>query len=108
MKLIINIPEEDYKFIKSLRSLIVGGRGNCKTIQRNVIYAIRNGTLLDNAPTGEWKIVDAENGKIWNCICTECGHDPREYINGSEDWWLRKPLPNFCPNCGVKMKGGAE
>lgn len=80
--------------------------------------------MIDNAPTvvaenatsdrpqGEWEIVDAEGTKIWNCVCTECGHDPQEYIGGSEDWWLRKThLPNFCPNCGVRIvnvKGGAE
>lgn len=44
MKLIIDIPDEDYKFIKDLQSLIIGGRGNCKTIQYNVINAIKNGT----------------------------------------------------------------
>lgn len=54
-------------------------------------------------PKGEWEIIDAEDGKIWNCICTECGHDPQEYIGGTENWWLRKPLPNFCPNCGARI-----
>jgi len=71
---------------------------------------------IDNAPTveqptGEWEIVDAEGGKIWNCVCTECGHDPQEYINGSENWWLTKYLPKFCPNCGVRIvnvKGGKK
>ena len=51
MKLIIDIPDEDYKFIKDLQSLIIGGRGNCKTIQKNVINAIRNGTPYN--PSGE-------------------------------------------------------
>ena len=66
----------------------------------------------DTRSQGEWEIVDAEGLKIWNCVCTECGHDPQEYIGGTEDWWLRKShLPNFCPNCGVRIvnvKGGAE
>ena len=44
MKLIIDISDEDYKFIKDLQSLIIGGRGNCKTIQKNVINALYNGT----------------------------------------------------------------
>lgn len=65
---------------------------------------------LEERPTGEWEIVDAEGSKIWNCVCTECGHDPQEYIGGTENWWLRKThLPNFCPNCGVRIvnvKGG--
>lgn len=45
MKLIIDISEEDYKYIKSLQILI--GRGNYKTIHKNVINlinSIRNGT----------------------------------------------------------------
>ena len=55
MKLIIDIPEEDYKFIKDLQSLIIGGRGNCKTIQKNIINAIRNGIPL---PKGHGRLVD--------------------------------------------------
>ena len=44
MRLVIDIPDDNYKFIKDLQSLIIGGRGNCKTIQYNVINAIKNGT----------------------------------------------------------------
>lgn len=62
--------------------------------------------------SGEWEIVDAEGERVWNCVCTECGHDPQEYIGGTENWWLRKThLPNFCPNCGVKIvnvRGGRQ
>ena len=42
MKLLIDIPEDDYKFIKDMQVLILA-RGNCKTIQYNVINAIKNG-----------------------------------------------------------------
>ena len=48
MKLVIDISEEDFKFIKGLR-LILGGRGNARELQRDVINAIRNGTPLPNA-----------------------------------------------------------
>ena len=41
MKLIIDIPDEDYEFIKDLQSLMIGSRSNCKTIQKNVINAIK-------------------------------------------------------------------
>lgn len=59
---------------------------------------------LEGPEQGELEIVDAEGWKIWNCVCTECGHDPQEYIGGTENWWLRKQhLPNFCPNCGVRI-----
>ena len=43
MKLIIDIDDKEYEFIKDLRSLMIG-RGTCKTIQYNVINAIKNGT----------------------------------------------------------------
>ncbi len=43
MKLIIDISEEEYKFIKMAQNIIIGGRGNCKTIQKDIINAIRNG-----------------------------------------------------------------
>lgn len=43
MKLLIDIPDKDYEFIKNLQFLIIGCRGNTKTIQYNVINAIKNG-----------------------------------------------------------------
>lgn len=43
MKLIIDIPNEDYEFIKNLQSLVISSRGTTKTIQHNVINAIKNG-----------------------------------------------------------------
>lgn len=42
MKLIIDIPEKDLEFIKDL-TFVGGFRGSTKTIQGNVINAIRNG-----------------------------------------------------------------
>lgn len=42
MKLIIDISEKDLEFIKDL-GFIGGFRGSTKTIQGNVINAIRNG-----------------------------------------------------------------
>lgn len=44
MKLMIDIPDEDYEFIKNLQSVVIGNRGTTKTIQYNVINAIKNGT----------------------------------------------------------------
>ena len=42
MKVVIDIPEKDLEFIKDL-TFVGGFRGNTKTIQSNVINAIRNG-----------------------------------------------------------------
>ena len=55
MKLIIDIPEEDYKFIKDLQ-FYYSGRRSGKTIERNVINGIRNGTPL---PKGNGGLIDA-------------------------------------------------
>ena len=63
--------------------------------------------LIDNAPTveperpqGEWEEVDIKpmpyGGYTCNRKCNKCGYFTREY------------RLNFCPNCGAKMKGGAE
>ena len=45
MKLIIDIPEEEHEFLKDLKMVNIG-RGNCKTIQQNVINAIKFGTPI--------------------------------------------------------------
>ena len=90
MKLIIEIPEEDYKFIKELQGLIIGGRGNCKTIQKNVINAIRNGTPHEERSPGEWEDYSVNFYK-----CPECG-----YL-----------LNKFCPSCYNEVilpTGGAD
>lgn len=53
MKLIIDIPEGDYRFIKDL-PFYNSGRRNCKTIERNVINGVRNGIPYEEAPQGGW------------------------------------------------------
>lgn len=99
MRLIIDIPEEDYKFIKSLHSMIISGRGNCKSIQKNVINAIRNGTLLDkSAPQGEW--INHRNDYGNNIAdCSLCGK-AMQWHDEDEDG-----TPRYCWYCGAKMKG---
>ena len=52
MKLIIDIPEKDLEFIKDL-GFIGGFRGSTKTIQSNVINAIRNGKPYEETPSGD-------------------------------------------------------
>ena len=56
MKLIIDITEDCYRYIKELQSIIVA-RGTCKTIQMDVINAIKNGIPL---PKGHGRLIDAE------------------------------------------------
>lgn len=52
-KLIIDIPEEDYKFIKDLQ-FYHSGRRSGKTIERNVINAIKNGKPYEERSQREW------------------------------------------------------
>ena len=54
MKLTINIPDEDYKFIKDLKSIVIGSRGSCKTLQYNVINAIKNAIPYDEISQDTW------------------------------------------------------
>lgn len=53
MKIVIDIPDEYYKFIKDLQ-FYHSGRRNGKTIERNVINAIKNGKPYEEKPQGEW------------------------------------------------------
>lgn len=63
MKLLIDISDEDYEFIKDLKSVVIGGRGNTKTVQYNVINAIKNGVLL-NMPPIKVKRVEYETDEM--------------------------------------------
>jgi len=51
MRLIIDIPEDDYKFIKDLQ-FYNSGRRSGRTIERNVINGIKNGTPYEEKPKG--------------------------------------------------------
>ena len=55
---------------------------------------------LADKPTGEWihDGVDVEGGVDW-MHCSNCG---------KSDVWADATRTNFCPNCGARMKGGAE
>lgn len=59
---------------------------------------------------GEWK--DQYNGKYANPIyvCSLCGKGTllTPYINELNNMEMTQALSPFCPNCGAKMKGGAE
>jgi rubrerythrin len=59
---------------------------------------------------GEW--VDQYKGKYANPIyvCSLCGKGTllTPYINELNNMEMTQALSPFCPNCGAKMKGGAE
>lgn len=82
MKLIIDIPEEDYKFIKDLH-FYISGRRSGKTIERNVINGIKNGKPLPNI-TDE-QIIDAFQIAIVN------------YWESKSKYLTPPPTPCDCP-----------
>ena len=90
MKLIIDIPDNDYKFIKDLQSLIIGGRGNCRTIQRDVINAIKNGTPYEERSKGKWEV-----DELRNTVCSICGGIRRD---------SRVDHVSYCNKCGARME----
>ena len=95
-KYIIEIADEEYEFIKDFQSLIIGGRGSCRTIQRNIINAIKNGTPL---PQGKWIPMNPDcRGYSDYFKCSRCG--AYIYPNIPE-----KELDyNGCPYCFADMR----
>jgi len=87
MKIVIDIPDEDYKFIKDLQ-FYHSGRRSGRTIERNVINGIKGGTPYEERPHGEWKRIIEEDNDV---ECPFCGFQ--------EDGVYY----NFCPSCGAKM-----
>lgn len=103
MKIVIDIPDKYYAFIKDLKSLIIGGRGGCRNIQYNVVNAIKNGTPL---PTGEW----IDTGRTWEETVDGFIHHGNVYkcsVCKAEVKGLTE-CTSFCKYCGANMKGGEE
>ena len=96
MKLIIDIPDEDYNRIKEWEDNITGYQTSL------VLYrAVRNGIPYDERPQGEW--VCQEKGMcVSQYACSICGRT----VMDDTGYDVSKDYP-FC-HCGAKMKGGAE
>ena len=89
MQLIIDIPEEDYKFIKDLQ-FYNSGRRSGRTIEQNVINAIRNGKAL---PKDHGELIDKDETlkamNTWDkfgytetgCLVRNSGNDYVPYVH---------------------------
>lgn len=75
----------------------VGGCNHCKEAINMAIEALKD------RPQGKWiKTSDGDGWNDWYVFkCPLCGAT-------IEDRQYRSWEYNFCPNCGAKMKGGAE
>ncbi len=81
-------------------------RGNCEKCGfKKQCSKFDDATDLYNAgyrkqKEGEWVFVEEEDFIYCICRCSSCG---KEVFFGEDE-----TLYDFCPNCGAKMKGGAE
>ena len=92
MRLVIDIPDKDYEFIRDAHILV--GRRNGKTIEYNMINAIKNGTPYEEQPQAHW-IFDSEFTTFGNPYgtyrCSRCGcHSSNKY--------------SFCKDCGARTR----
>lgn len=94
MKLVIDIHEGDYRYIKQLQSITMA-RGTCKTIQRDVINAIKKGTPYEERTKGKWIESQEEFEDAFIIFKHECSNCKEITFGGG----------NFCPNCGADMRG---
>lgn len=98
MKLIIDIDDKVYEFIKNLNYVILA-RGNGKTISMHIMRAIKQGIPYKERSQGEWKFkkFDEKTGIPNSYWCPFCGMVKAQVYD------------NFCGNCGADMrKGGTK
>lgn len=59
-----------------------------------------------NAPAAD--VVPVVHGRWYGNNCTACKL-PWNYcmVQDADDWGYFDPMPDYCPNCGAKMDGGA-
>lgn len=129
MKIVIDIPEKDYGFIKSVRSIMK----NSDTFERlatDLFLSVKNGTSIEpeitnddlqaamtesyhlgyelaetkfKKPQGKWLITKAYPRKVY---CSECC---KTYAQEKWEVWQDGSLPrNYCPNCGADMRNKGE
>lgn len=79
----------DEKAIADLKAELQSVIEDCKAVMQSEI---------EDRPQGEWYF-SCEKG--WEC--NQCHEVVKEMPT-----CMRKATYNFCPNCGAKMKGGAE
>lgn len=91
MKLAIDFPEKDYKFMRDTYKE-TGITFVPEAIKNECVKAVYNSTSYER-----------KTGK-WHCYrCSECKHVCTYFLRGSYMIDIEK-RPNYCPNCGAKME----
>lgn len=117
---------EDERIVRALETIQTvidntnGNMDNVSKAMRNTAKFIRNaidGEMPDyenvegedcgERPTGEWN--EVEEGCGWTeILCAECSVCKNTFVLGEMAIDEVREDFKFCPNCGAKMKGGAE
>ena len=84
------LEEGNYNLIKTTDGWVLDGK--------DIAFA---GSDITDRPQGEWIGYEVPSE------CSVCGHCWDEYVLG-QDIWYDGSVPNFCPNCGCRMKGADE
>lgn len=63
--------------------------------------------IVATAPTAD--VASVRHGRWDGNDCTVCKL-PWNYnmVQNADDWGYFDPMPDYCPNCGAKMDGGAD
>ena len=97
MKLTVDIPEKDYKFIRDTYKE-TGLSFIPPAIKCECTEAVYNGTPYEERKTGKW-IITKRNG----VLCSECKSGTRKM-----PMLFGNPLYKYCPFCGIKMETDKE
>ena len=81
----------------------------CPQCQREEFQEAIKAVPSADRPKGEWideaNEYDASFG-IHDYICSNCNHYADDHIGGH--MWYTMYKPNYCPNCGARMKGADD
>ena len=90
MKLVIDIPKEQYEAIKS--AVYIGGRGNGKTMLNSLVDAVADGQPMKK---GKW--INLGNHEVnRNIYIFECSNCRDKMMIP----WSERFEVTYCPNCG--------
>lgn len=108
MKLIIDIHEEQYEFIK--QGMPIDKVIQFPALMEAVCEHITNGIPLDENK-GEWiKVHSGDKDFPESIVCSKCGNENSHFDFNEHAEPIGKVFitSKFCPNCGADMRGKAE